>query len=287
MASKNVICPDCNVEVKDAEKGVECEVCEIWFHCACQNIGEQLYAVLMDKNNRISWYCNYCDRGAKKLMGKIVRLENHRDKTEQEIKDITKRIENLESTSQTQATNAGLQENMAAKITEEIEEYREREMRKCNLILHNIPESAKDSAEERRQEDRNMIIKIQQEIHAAELKIESLTRLGEKPQGNKPRMVKVKVENVPQKRSMLQNAKKLRNATDEDMKKIYVTPDLSKRAREKNKQLREELNRRKEAGEEDLMIKNGRVVKRDGATAAGQNRNQQPFRRGEEEASTS
>ena len=44
---------------------------------------------------------------------------------------------------------------------------------------------------------------------------------------------------------MLQNAKKLRNATDEDMKKICITHDLSKRAREKNEQLREELNRRK------------------------------------------
>ena len=79
----------------------------------------------------------------------------------------------------------------------------------------------------------------------------------------------------------------VRNATDEDMKKyIYITHDLSKRARKKNKQPREELNRRNEAGEEDLMIKNGRVVKREGAVAAGQNHSHQPlWREGDASAS--
>ena len=56
---------------------------------------------------------------------------------------------------------------MAANITEKIEEYRDRELRKCNLILHNNPESAKDSTEERSLEDRNIIIKVQKEINAA------------------------------------------------------------------------------------------------------------------------
>ena len=32
MVNRNVLCPDCNKIVQDTEKGVECEICEIWFH---------------------------------------------------------------------------------------------------------------------------------------------------------------------------------------------------------------------------------------------------------------
>ena len=42
---------------------------------------------------------------------------------------------------------------------------------------------------------------------------------------------------------------------------IYVTPDLSRKEREENKRLREELSARRRAGEEHLMIRRGKIVK--------------------------
>ena len=41
---------------------------------------------------------------------------------------------------------------------------------------------------------------------------------------------------------------------------MFITPDLTTREREVNKALRDELKRRKGNGEQNLMIKRGRIV---------------------------
>jgi hypothetical protein len=59
---------------------------------------------------------------------------------------------------------------------------------------------------------------------------------------------------------MLQNAKKLHNATD-GRSKVYINPHLTRMQSEAEKVLREELKQRKDAGD-DVVIKNGKVVLR-------------------------
>ena len=44
-------------------------------------------------------------------------------------------------------------------------------------------------------------------------------------------------------------------------KHIYVTPDLTKKEWDEGKQLREELSNRRQAGEENLAIRRGKIVK--------------------------
>ena len=66
---------------------------------------------------------------------------------------------------------------------------------------------------------------------------------------------------MSQKKSLLLNAKKLRQCTG-DLKNIYINPDLSYNERQVNRSLRQELSRRKEAGETDLIIYRGSIVKK-------------------------
>ena len=70
----------------------------------------------------------------------------------------------------------------------------------------------------------------------------------------------MEVANLLLKRSILSNAKKLRYASSEQMHKIYITPDLSFHERMHQKNLRTELQRRKEAGEANLIIRRGQIV---------------------------
>ena len=261
------VCADCKRKVRRTDEAVECEVCEIWFHNKCQNVSDALYPVLQDKTERVSWYCNYCSRGAKPLMKKLQKLSVKQVKTEEEVKKISERVKAIEDVSIGKLI-PDMDEKITSKVEEEIEEYRERELRKCNLILHNVPESKKESTEERKVEDTNMVKQIQSEIKAQPIQITSVIRLGAKTQGGKPRIMKVEVANVTQKRSMLQNAKSLRKSEDEKMKKIYISPDLSKRAREKGKKLREELTRRRTEGDENITIRRGKIVAKETAEAA-------------------
>ena len=43
-------------------------------------------------------------------------------------------------------------------------------------------------------------------------------------------------------------------------KKIYINPDYTPKQREQNKELRAEMKRRMEEGEEDLTIRHGKIV---------------------------
>ena len=45
-----------------------------------------------------------------------------------------------------------LENSIDGKIQEAIEEYRDRESRKCNIIIHQVPESAHTNPEERNTE---------------------------------------------------------------------------------------------------------------------------------------
>ena len=44
-------------------------------------------------------------------------------------------------------------------------------------------------------------------------------------------------------------------------KRIYVTPDLTKKEREESKRLREEFAARRQAGETDITIRRGRIIR--------------------------
>ena len=59
-------------------------------------------------------------------------------------------------------------------------------------------------------------------------------------------------------RGCLSNAKKLK--TIDDWKKVFITPDLVKQERLRNKKLREELWRLTKDGEENLIIHKGEIV---------------------------
>jgi len=60
------------------------------------------------------------------------------------------------------------------------------------------------------------------------------------------------------RRQILRNAKTLRNSST--YRNVFISPDLTPQERASNKQLRTELQRRKAAGEPNLIIKRGQIV---------------------------
>ena len=85
----------------------------------------------------------------------------------------------------------------------------------------------------------------------------SVVRLGKRIP-DRHRLLKVTLDSVSRKIQVLRNAKKLRNT--QNWKEIFITPDMTPREREKNKELREELKRRRELGEERLVIRKGQIT---------------------------
>ena len=55
-------------------------------------------------------------------------------------------------------------------------------------------------------------------------------------------------------------AKELRQS--KQFSSMYINPDLTYKERQASKELRQELARRKKAGEKDIFIRRGQIVKR-------------------------
>ena len=85
----------------------------------------------------------------------------------------------------------------------------------------------------------------------------AVIRLGKREEGRN-RLLKVVVDSVKSKRRVLQGAKKLHDNTT--WSNIYITPDHTPKERQTYKDLREELRRRTENGEQRLVIRRGKIT---------------------------
>ena len=72
-------CPDCK---KFVDNGVQCEICDRWYHGPCQKLNKTTQNFLEKNTNRrepknkVHWWCSHCDLGAErviKTLGKIKR----------------------------------------------------------------------------------------------------------------------------------------------------------------------------------------------------------------------
>ena len=134
----------------------------------------------------------------------------------------------------------------------------DREKRKLNVVVHNLPEQDEPTVIGKPAKD----LELFREIIKAGMKIiihpTRAFRVGRKNAG-KPRLLVVALDNVESKVEILKMDPQLRHLTK--WKLIYVTPDLSKTEREEAKQLRTELASHRQAGEENLTIRRGKIVK--------------------------
>ena len=248
-------CNKCGGSIDEGVKALQCEFCANWSCLHCTEVPENMYDLLMDKDAPGSasflWSCHSCIHAIPtiKNLGRAMQgIRDEQSETKVELGKLKLKVDNLES-------------SIEVKVQEAIEAYRDRESRKCNVIIHNIPESKKLEAKERREEDLQEVGSLLEEgLELKDFQVQSIVRLGKRME-DKHRLIKVTVESVKTKREILSKTKKLKN--DVKWSRTFVTPDLTPTERNRSKLLREELKRRKAAGEEGLVIRRGLIVKVD------------------------
>ena len=105
------------------------------------------------------------------------------------------------------------QETMAEKSTISLlDEYADRNRRKCNLVIHNMPESTADNLADRIISDVAAVIRLVEiGLNIEGVKITKVIRLGGRGQNrqNKPRLILATMANPVRKRAILAAAKTL------------------------------------------------------------------------------
>ena len=195
------------------------------------------------------------------LSSKVVELSTQTSALEKQIKETLSSLGKLtlQSSSTSGSDNSGIVPNVATNL---VDELIDRENRKFNLVIRNLPETAEGGGEV----DKNHFKPL---CSTLDLNVPSftVTRIGKKIEG-KSRVLLVRLPDLATKRQILSKSVQLRSKTT--WKKVYVNPDLTRSERVTQKLLRDELKALKEKGESDLIIRGNRIVKKRGIKNVGQ-----------------
>ena len=248
---------ECNVcleDVKGKHKAMACEICEKWYHIECQNISEQVYEFLVKEGNCVHWFCDKCNGAAAKIYKMVCAVKVKHDEIETKVDFVTEKVELLEN---------AMEAKMDAKIAELRRDQEEIEKRRTNLIIYEVAESNSPDSGERKRDDEHKVRSIFRKLQVQEPDVKSVSRLGKKQDGNF-RPVKVVFGSERNKQAIMNRVKSLRISKQKDdaevLKDIHIAPDMTQRQREERRGLMKELEKRKQEGEKDLVIRNGRIV---------------------------
>ena len=145
-------------------------------------------------------------------------------------------------------------------FTKVFDDFLDKDRRKNNLVIHNLPEDNEGSREDRAAQDVSLFQEIVKEVFRTSVTVAKSFRVG-KQVANRDRLLIVTLETPGVKQDLLRMAPQLR--ASEKWGNIYITPDLTPAEREAAKKLREELTARRKAGEVNLVIRRGKIVASD------------------------
>ena len=214
------------------------------------------------KDPHILWVCSSClEEGSETKTRTEAKME-HMLSIVPLMHSINARLENLETNLMGKKLEEKIEEVVEKKLAEVIDEQKEKDKRKHNLIISNLKESAKTDLKERQEEDVNMVREtLSKLVTLTESDVVEPVRLG-KVGGTKPRLLKVKIRSEEKRREILKNAPKMNEKVQDQSKKIYINPDYTPKERELNQALRQERKQRMAQGETDLIIRDGKIMKR-------------------------
>ena len=126
-------------------------------------------------------------------------------------------------------------------------------------MISGVPEQVEGTVVERRQHDEKVILQIAESLDISHIEVDEITRVG-RINPNKPRLLRFKCLSKESRLQMLQRSRDL--SKKPEFKDVFINPDLTRKQQEEGKRLREELRRRRLAGEQ-VIIRRGKVVQRD------------------------
>ena len=251
----NKACAQCEAAFKGKNtKSMNCSICSHWFCLDCSHISTKIYDVLKNEPNvkNLPFNCDGCSR----VLPKLTELAKSVNSQQLRIESCEKKVDDLKES---------LQNTVEKQVEKAITEYKEREDRKCNLIIHNVPEPNPGSLD-KKADDENSLKQIFDITKSGEVNMVEFTRLG-RPAAGKDRLIKVQLRAVSEKHKILGGTKHLRTKVGEDYAheycKVFITPDQTKEERIKSMNLKKELERRKKDEKNDkLIIFRGEIVEK-------------------------
>jgi hypothetical protein len=250
---RRTVCVGCKKTFTKSDYCVICGSCSYWYHKTCAGMTEDVFKCVdqhFKDNGSTFWNCQPCATYAKgitarlrEMEGRLEAVEKNQEEQDEKIEGVEKKVSIINRA--LQKRDERVEEIVVNKEKSLYEEIREREMRKKNVILHGVGElqAEKPTWEERARWDKQSCVNIFAaiELEISEDAIKFTKRIGER--GEEPRPLLTGFYTEAEKVLVLKNAKKLDNTR---YKNVNIAPDMTKRQREEEKELKktaEERNR--------------------------------------------
>ena len=219
-SATNVSLKSCEFSLTDKFNNLSNQVKEI----ATSSQLDTIECQLKDSKVSFSDLCAKVDTLAKDITSNCSQLVTMKS----QLDDLRKEQSNmdLEEGVLTDSTGSLTSKSVTTITVRVVDEQREQDRRRLNLIFHNVPESAKQSGPERKADDINMINGLLHQHLGYSPTISNALCLGKK--ADRPRLLKVTVTTIQEKSNILRNCYKLRNSKNLTyVQKIFATPDLT------------------------------------------------------------
>ena len=264
-------CADCGKPVLATHKSLQCDGCGFLHHASCENVRKELYALLCDleTGDSLLWLCKKCMVMHRKVFAKVKQSQEAVEKLEEAHKRLEEKVDNIMATvGKTSMDAAKVQECVEGALKSQSEEEKveanDQKKRITNVIVHGLSEPTASTSKDREAEDKDMTEVLLHKLSCDTVSVKQVTRLGAPPdegQVAKPRPLRITLETEDARNTVLRNAKNLKGK-EGGWDRVFVHPDLTPKQREARKALIQELIARKNSGEGDLIIVNGRIVTR-------------------------
>lgn len=271
MAS-NCACLICTVTVGDKQESVECTTCSGWTHRKCAKLSAEAYRTLSASNNNIQYLCDDCLSKPDNTPPTPTNLKSNLENITSMLQLIIQNQQKTDAALLERPTRTEVVDIVESKIVDKVDdmvekkvnaavkEATEKNKRRCNIIVSNIPES--DPQDTSHTDTETVLEELKTILPTIEKPdITDLRRLG--PKTAKPRKICVILCSEDKKKAILK-ATRTRTYPDSTptSERCYINADLTPKEQIKHKELRDELKRRKNEGETDLVIRRGEVVTR-------------------------
>ena len=247
-------CLGCKKPVTKKTGGVKCNYCEEWVHAKCGGI-TPAHLLSLEECEGSSWTCKPCRGVSQKFKQELqllnlkqTRLKAQVDENQEAISKQDTRLTRVEQELKNVETDKIVEKSEEAIY----EEFRERENRRDNLVIHQVTEAPNniEKGGERKDYDIKKVIEIFKFLKCPmnQEGIKFIYRPGELTGADRPRPIILSLYDRGAREYILSNTRMLANSV---FKHISIIPDLTPKQRKEEDRLRKTAEMRNKEMDKD------------------------------------
>ena len=267
--SEEILCKKCSQEFND-DLSIECDRCMSWFHQGCTRLAKKhIEYISSNPTLDLKWFCEPCQQAD--LVNPNVLLAQQAA----QLEALTMLVSTLQQQTLKQndliiqmlSKNKSTDEAIQVHVSEVLNEQKEKDEKKSNLIMVHLPE-VEEGVEKPDEVDLKKVIDVlsyvDSEVNTASLNTTKVSRIGRRRTGpdSTPRLIKITLDSPQSRDKFLSKARTLKD--NSSFKKIGLFSDKTKKEQEAYRQLKQQCDRLKaETGEEHVVFRDECVKRSD------------------------